>query len=301
MRSVSSRDVARAARQRGRDRGSASSISPASSNGPPCRCREILADALKLQDIAARIECRLEGDGSIDIRGVAGIEDAGPGDLTFFTNPKYAAELRSTRASAVILGESAEAAPCAMLRTRQPYLAFARAVALFEDPWRPRARRAPARVVGEGRQLGADVSIGPFAVIGEARASAPRTIVHPHVTIGRQSRSARTASFTRASRSASASASATASSFRTAPSIGSDGFGFARRADGTHHKIPQIGAHRHRRRRRDRRQQRDRSAGGRARRASAPAPRSTTSSRSLTASSSAATCCSRRRSASRAA
>jgi UDP-3-O-[3-hydroxymyristoyl] glucosamine N-acyltransferase len=60
---------------------------------------------LKLRDIAERIECRLEGDGDIEIRRVAAIEDAGPGDLTFFANPKYAAELRQTHASAVIAGE----------------------------------------------------------------------------------------------------------------------------------------------------------------------------------------------------
>src|SRR4029079_5516549 len=59
--------------------------------------------SLRLTDIAERLECRLEGDGEIDIQGVAGIEQARPGDLTFFVNPKYAAQLRQTRGSAVIL------------------------------------------------------------------------------------------------------------------------------------------------------------------------------------------------------
>src|SRR5512140_1322138 len=86
---------------------------------------------LKLYEIAERLECRLEGDGEVEIRRVSGIEEAGPGDLTFFTNPKYARELRHTAASAVILGEAAEAAPCAMLRSKHPYLAFARAVEMF--------------------------------------------------------------------------------------------------------------------------------------------------------------------------
>src|SRR5262249_50511160 len=58
---------------------------------------------LRLSDIAERLDCRLEGDGGLEIQRVAGIEDAGPGDLTFFTNPKYSAELRRTAASAVIL------------------------------------------------------------------------------------------------------------------------------------------------------------------------------------------------------
>ena len=119
-----------------------------------CRAgnREILTDALKLTDIAARIECRLEGDPDLEIAGVAGIDEAGPGDLTFFTNKKYAASLRSTRASAVILGDTAEAAPCAMLRTRHPYLAFARAVELFADPWRPPVGVHPTAAIGAGRR-----------------------------------------------------------------------------------------------------------------------------------------------------
>jgi UDP-3-O-[3-hydroxymyristoyl] glucosamine N-acyltransferase len=196
---------------------------------------------LKLQDIATRLECRLEGDGSIDISGVAGIEDAGPGDLTFFTNPKYAPELRATRASAVILGENAEAAPCAMLRAKQPYLAFARAVALFADPWRPPAGVHPRAWVGEHVTLGADVSIGPFAVIEDGARLGSRTIVHAHVTIGRQAEigddcviHARVCVRERIRIGHRVV-------IQDGAVIGSDGFGFARRPDGTHHKIPQIG------------------------------------------------------------
>ena len=63
---------------------------------------------LKLREIAERLECRLEGDGDIDVSRVTRIEDAGPGDLTFFTNPKYVAALRTTAASAVILSETAD-------------------------------------------------------------------------------------------------------------------------------------------------------------------------------------------------
>ena len=59
---------------------------------------------MKLAEIARRLDCTLEGDGEVDIRGVAGIEDAGPADLTFFVNPKYADALRATRGAAVIAG-----------------------------------------------------------------------------------------------------------------------------------------------------------------------------------------------------
>ncbi len=197
---------------------------------------------MKLKDIADRIEGRLEGDGEIDIRGVAGIEDAGPGELTFFTNPRYAPELRRTRASAVILGEAAQAAPCAMLRSRQPYLAFALAVELFADTWRPEPGVHRLALIGDNVLLGDAVSVGPFAVVGDGTRIGARSVVWSHVAVGRnveigedcvlQSRVS-IRDRVRLGRRVIVQDGAV---------IGSDGFGFARRADGTHHKIPQIGA-----------------------------------------------------------
>jgi UDP-3-O-[3-hydroxymyristoyl] glucosamine N-acyltransferase len=196
---------------------------------------------LTLREIAERLDCRLEGDGGIEIRSIAGIEAAGPGDLTFFTNPKYAPELRRTRASAVILGEGVEAAPCAMLRARHPYLTFAKAVELFADPWRPVPGVHRLACVGEGVELGPGVAIGPFAAVGDLARIGANTIVYPHVTIGRE-----------AALGAGCLVHARVSIrervrigdrvvIQDGAVIGSDGFGFARRPDGTHHKIPQIG------------------------------------------------------------
>jgi UDP-3-O-[3-hydroxymyristoyl] glucosamine N-acyltransferase len=196
---------------------------------------------LKLLDIAARLECRLEGEPDIDIRGVAGIDDAAPGDLTFFTNPKYAPSLRTTRASAVILGESAEAAPCAMLRTRHPYLAFARAVELFADPWRPPAGIHPSAVVGEDVTLGPGASIGPFAAIGDGTRIGARTIIHPHVAIGRQVHIGEDCIVHARVSIRERVRIGNRVILQDGAVIGSDGFGFARRPDGTHHKIPQVG------------------------------------------------------------
>ena len=93
----------------------------------------IYCAVLKLREVAHRLGCRLEGDGEVEIRGVSGIDVARPDDLTFFANPRYLSALRSTQAAAVILSHDAEPAACSMLRTDQPYLAFANAVALFAD------------------------------------------------------------------------------------------------------------------------------------------------------------------------
>lgn len=97
----------------------------------------IYSRCLTLHDLAARIGCRLEGDGTLVIGRVATLEAAGPGDVSFFANRKYASQLSATRASAVIVGEDVVSAPCAMLRTRDPYLAFATAAALLAPDDRP--------------------------------------------------------------------------------------------------------------------------------------------------------------------
>lgn len=196
---------------------------------------------LTLREIAARLDGRLEGDGGIEIRGVAGIDDAGPGDLTFFANPKYAPELRRTRASAVILAENAEPAPCAMLRVRHPYLAFARAVELFADPWRPAPGVHRLAFVGDGVELGPDVSIGPFAVIEDRVRIGANTIVHPHVTIGREAQIGEDCLLHARVSIRERVRLGRRVVVQDGAVIGSDGFGFAQRPDGTHHKIPQIG------------------------------------------------------------
>ena len=85
----------------------------------------------------------------------------------------------------MILGHKAEAAPCAMLRADQPYLAFARAVELFADPWRPAPGVHRLAHVEEGVTLGEGTSVGPFAVVASGARIGARTVVHPHVVIGR--------------------------------------------------------------------------------------------------------------------
>jgi UDP-3-O-[3-hydroxymyristoyl] glucosamine N-acyltransferase len=197
---------------------------------------------LTLQEIAERLDCRLEGDGTIEIRGVAGIEDATAGDLTFFANPKYASALRSTRASGVILGEGAEPAPCAMLRARHPYLAFARAVSLFADPWRPTPGVHPLTWIGDGVVLGTDVSVGPFAAIADGARIGARTIIHPHVSIGRGVEIGEDCVLHARASLRERIRIGHRVIVQDGAVIGSDGFGFARRPDGGHEKIPQIGS-----------------------------------------------------------
>jgi UDP-3-O-[3-hydroxymyristoyl] glucosamine N-acyltransferase len=195
---------------------------------------------VKLRDLAVRLECRLEGDGDLEITGVAGIQDAGPGDLTFLANPKYQSTLGSTRAGAVLLRDDSPAAPCAMLRTRDPYLAFARAVGLFAPDWRPAAGVHPLAAVSASARVGAAVSIGAFVAVADDVAIGDRTVIFPNVTIGA---GARLGADCVVHSNVAVRERVTIGDrviLQNGVVVGGDGYGFVRRGDGTHEKIPQV-------------------------------------------------------------
>ena len=194
---------------------------------------------MTLRELAERLGCRLEGDGAVEIGRVASLEDAGAGDVAFFVNPRYAPVLRRTRASAVILADTAPPAPCAMLRTANPYLAFANALSIFRPASQPPSGIAPMSVVASDAVLGGDVSVGPFSSIGRNARIGDRTVIHPHVFVGDgavigadcviHSHVAIRERVVIGSRVI----------IQNGAVIGSDGYGFVKRSDGTYQKIPQ--------------------------------------------------------------
>jgi UDP-3-O-[3-hydroxymyristoyl] glucosamine N-acyltransferase len=195
-----------------------------------------------LQELAERLGCRLEGDGDIDIVRVAGIRDAGPGDLTFLANPKYEAALAATRASAVILKEEAPPAPCAMLRAAEPYLAFARAVGIFAPAWRPSPGVHALSAVAADARIGRDVSIGPFVAVGAGASIGDRSVLFPNVTVGA---GAVIGDDCVVHSNVSVRERVVIGNrviLQNGVVVGSDGYGFVRRGDGTHEKIPQVAA-----------------------------------------------------------
>ncbi len=195
---------------------------------------------MRLSELADRLDCRLEGDGNIEITRVATLEAAGPGDITFLANAKYASVLPSTRASAVIVKHEVPSAPCAMLRTDEPYLAFARAVGLFAPAWRPAAGVHAMAAVAVTVRLGREVSIGPFASIGEAASIGDRTVIFPNVTIGP---GAVIGSDCVIHSNVSVRERVTIGDrviLQNGVVVGGDGYGFVRRSDGSHEKIPQV-------------------------------------------------------------
>jgi UDP-3-O-[3-hydroxymyristoyl] glucosamine N-acyltransferase len=196
---------------------------------------------LKLRELAERLECRLEGDGDLEIERVTGIEHAQRGDVTFYVNPKYAPQLSTTRASAVIVGLTSEGAPCATLHTSNPYLAFARAVELFapRTPSQPGIHRLAD--VSASATVAPDATVSAFVSIGDDARIGARTVIYPHVTIGA---GARVGDDCVIHARASIREHVTIGSrvvIQDGAVVGSDGFGFAHRDDGTHYKIPQKG------------------------------------------------------------
>ncbi len=196
---------------------------------------------MKLREIAEALGCRLTGDGEVEIHGVAGMENASTGQLTFLANPKYACKVKHTKASAILVGEAVKGLDIVCLVSENPYLDFARALALFYQPPRPAPGVHPLAWVAPSATLGVGCSIGPFAVVGERVRIGRNAVLHPHVVIYEG---------TEIGDNFLAHSHATVREFcrignrvtlQNGVVVGGDGFGFAKRGDGTQCKIVQSG------------------------------------------------------------
>ena len=144
---------------------------------------------MKLADIASALGATLENaDPETEITGVAGIEEASAGHITFVANPKYAAAAKTTSASAVIVAEDFPAVSTGMLRSANPYLAFARAIDLFYKSPAYSPGIDPTAVIACGAKLGANAHVGPYVVIGEDVEIGDDAVILPHVVIYRGAR-----------------------------------------------------------------------------------------------------------------
>jgi UDP-3-O-[3-hydroxymyristoyl] glucosamine N-acyltransferase len=139
---------------------------------------------VRLREIARVLGLDFEGDGSIDITGLAGLDDAGPSDLGFVTGPRYKKSYSGSQAAACLLpaGFDSLGRPC--LRSVAPYFDFARAIELLLP--RPRAALPGVHataVVADDAELGPGVSVGPYSVVGAGCRIGERSVIHPHVTL----------------------------------------------------------------------------------------------------------------------
>jgi UDP-3-O-[3-hydroxymyristoyl] glucosamine N-acyltransferase len=196
---------------------------------------------MKLGELATKLNAELRGDAELEVTGVKGIEEAGPTEVTFVANPKYASLARKTRAAAVLVEPEFPEIEAATLRLKNPYLAFSRALGFFYQPptyapgIHPTAVIDPTAVIGEGAHIGAYVVIGPRVKLGDHATLLPHVVLYPGVEAGNH---------------LFAHAHAVVRedcilgdnvTLENGVIIGADGFGFAKNEDGHWEKIPQSG------------------------------------------------------------
>jgi UDP-3-O-[3-hydroxymyristoyl] glucosamine N-acyltransferase len=199
---------------------------------------------VKLSEIARKLDCALSGDdnvGQTEITAVVGIDEAGPGHLTFISNPKYASKAKTTRASAVIVSPDFPEIPVAALRHENPYLAFARAVEMFYKPPQQLPGIDPSARIASTAKIGEGASIGPFVVIEDEVEIGGNCTIYPFVHI---SQGARIGNAFKAYSHVSVREFCRIGNnviLQDGAKIGADGYGYAKKADGSYYKIVQSG------------------------------------------------------------
>ncbi len=194
---------------------------------------------MKLGDLAARLGCTLEGDAQIEILDVAGIEEAQAGEVTFLSNPKYARELATTRASAVFvdqkvaIGRDPALPALSALRSLNPYLDFARAVEFFHPAQTYLPGIHPTAIIAKSAKIGEGAHIGPYCFVDEGVEIGRNAVLHSLVTIYRDTKIGD--DFLAHSQTVVREGCRIGNRviLQNGVVIGGDGFGFAKRADGT--------------------------------------------------------------------
>ena len=150
---------------------------------------------MKLRELAERLGAELVSGaggaaGDVEVSGVAGIEDAGPGQVTFVANPRYAGLAKTTRAAAVIVEPEFGEIAVPTLRVKNSYLAFARAIECFYQAPVYAPGVHPTAVIDPGARIGARAHVGAYVVVsggcvvGDDAVLLPHVVLYPGVTVG---------------------------------------------------------------------------------------------------------------------
>jgi UDP-3-O-[3-hydroxymyristoyl] glucosamine N-acyltransferase len=196
---------------------------------------------MKLGELASRLGAELRGDADLEVTGVKGIEEAGPTEVTFVANPRYASLARKTHAAAVLVEPGFQEISAATLRLNNPYHAFSRALALFYQPpaYAPGIHSTavidPGAEIGDAAHIGAYVVIGPGVRLGAHATLLPHVVLYPGVQAG---------DYLFAHAHAVVRENCVLGDHVTLENgaiVGADGFGFAKNEQGHWEKIPQSG------------------------------------------------------------
>lgn len=196
---------------------------------------------MRLAEIANSLSCNLEGDGSKDITGVATLENARDGDLSFFTNQKYQNAAKRSLASAILVDRDCPPMDVALLRHENPYLAFAKAVEIFYTQPAVRPSIHPLACISDSAVMGDGVYIGPYAYVGERVVLGNRAIVHARCTIHHGAQIGDHTLLHSGSVVREHVVIGKNCVIQNNAVIGSDGFGYARQSNGEWYRIIQTG------------------------------------------------------------
>jgi UDP-3-O-[3-hydroxymyristoyl] glucosamine N-acyltransferase len=201
------------------------------------------AGPLRLADLVAAAGGRCEGDPERLFSGVAPLQTAGPGDVSFLDNRKYLPALKETKAGAVVLAAAMAAqVPEGVLAivAPAPYLGFGRIAQLLHPVVGPKPGIHPTAVIAADASLGEGCEIGPYVVIGAAARIGAGCIIHPHVVVGPAVELGEGCRLHPHS-SISHAIAGRGVVLHPGARIGQEGFGFAPTPDGRFETMPQLG------------------------------------------------------------
>ncbi|HEV2833755.1 MAG TPA: UDP-3-O-(3-hydroxymyristoyl)glucosamine N-acyltransferase [Pyrinomonadaceae bacterium] len=139
---------------------------------------------MRLSELAKMTGAHVEGEDGLEITGAAGLDEAGEGHVTFLANPRYTPRVNTTRASAIYLSEEATTdRNIAILRVKDPYLAYTRALRMFHPEPELEPHVHPAAVIDPTARVATNVAISACVVIGRNVAISEGVCIHPNVTI----------------------------------------------------------------------------------------------------------------------
>ena len=198
---------------------------------------------MKLSELASLTTARIEGATSdIEITGAAGLDEAGTGQITFLANPRYSPRVNSTQASAIYIAEDAVIdRELPVLRAKDPYLAYTRALRLFhpETPQTPSVHESA--VIHPSARVAANVWIGACTVIGPSSEIEEGVRIHPNVTIYENVRVGRDSTIHSGAVIRERSQIGERVVIHNNVVVGCDGFGYAKDEQRHWLKIPQTG------------------------------------------------------------
>jgi len=195
---------------------------------------------MRLSEIAEFLGGELEGNGSIEITGIAGLEESQPGHITFLANPKYKPKLYTTRASAAIVTKEIRLDRLALVKVDNPYLAFAKVIPLFSRTEPPPMGVHPSFIAGEGGSIGQNCRILPYVVAGRRVKIGDRTTIYSGVYLGDDVVLGEDVTIYPNVTILHNVQIGNRVIIHSGTVIGSDGFGFVPQTQ-VYHKIPQIG------------------------------------------------------------